>query len=136
MEQFTLDLTQLTLVEEKDRIKGNWYVVSDYIEAEKPFILQFGSDNRDSGGTQWKFWFLIPPNLPGFPVSCELLDEFELKDREWEFKPDGYETFSSNIMGGVYRRIKPTLPQLTIPSGTKAEQIAAVKKLLVELEVK
>ena len=140
MELFKLDLTQLTRVEEKDRVKGNWYVVADNTVLSTPWIVQWHSKDRsmDDLGRQsvkFKFWLQIPPGLPGFPVA-ELPDEFDIKAGEWEFKPYGYGTISLNIVSGVYRRIKPTLPKLTIPSGTRAEQIEAVKKLLAELETK
>ena len=141
MEQFKLDLTQLTPVEEKDRVKGAWYVLCYQIDLTCDCSLRRWHSKKydmNQGGecsTYFVNWFAIPPNLPGFP-KAELPDEFQINDSEWEFKPDGCETFSSSIMGGTYRRTKPALPELTIPSGTKSEQIEAVRKLLAELETK
>lgn len=140
MENFKLDLTQLTPVAEADRIKGNWYVVADYLNDDTPPILQFKERNLDTSGSIWEYWLQIPPNLPGFPKS-ELPDEFELKQGEHEYYSEYRErwmhisamTGTNNI---TFRRTKPTLPELTIPSGTKSEQIEAVRKILEELETK
>ena len=95
--------------------------------------------NQGGGcSTYFVYWFAIPPNLPGFPKS-ELPDVFELKQGEHEYYSEYHErwmhisamTGTNNI---TFRRTKPTLPELTIPSGTKSEQIEAVKKILEELE--
>lgn len=139
MENFKLDLTQLTPVAEADRIKWNWYVVANITDSN-PWIVQWGENDLDIDSLEWNFWFAIPPNLPGFPKS-ELPDEFELKQGEHEYYSEYHErwmhisalTGSNNI---TFRRTKPTLPELTIPSGTKSEQIEAVKKILEELETK
>lgn len=139
MENFKLDLTQLTPVAEADRIKGNWYVVCDHIDHPCSLsIRRWHSQKYDmnqGGGcsTYFVYWFAIPPNLPGFPKS-ELPDKFELKVGEWEY----YNTYTrcwEKSTGAIYRRIKH-LPKLTIPSGTKSEQIEAVRKILEELETK
>lgn len=137
MDNFKLDITQLTPVEEKDRVKGNWYVAVEDLKTSTPWISQWHSIDRCMNALQepsvrFKHWFLIPPNLPGFPVA-ELPDEINLKGDEWEFEyPNG--NFAKIRSGVKARRITPTLPQLTIPSGTRAEQIEAVKKLLNELQ--
>jgi hypothetical protein len=133
MENFKLDLTQLTHVEEKDRIKGNWYVVADYLNDDTPPILQFKERNLDTGSSNWKYWLQIPPNLPGFPKS-ELPDEFELKAGEWDYYNKWTRCWEKS-KGAKYRRNKQ-LPELTIPSGTKEDQIEAVRKILEELETK
>jgi hypothetical protein len=137
MENFKLDLTQLTPVEEADRIKGNWYVVADNLN-ERGTIRQWHSGNYSMeyyyGSTELhKYWFLIPPGLPGFPVA-ELPDVFVLNKGEWEYT-DKSGKFIVVPVNSIFRKIKH-LPELTIPSGTKAEQIEAVKKLLNELETK
>jgi len=138
MNNFKLDLTQLTPVEEKDRVKGNWYVVSDKLEKDTPVMVRFhsGNKNMNMNGEEtasWKFWFLIPPSLPGFPVSCELLDEFELKEGNWEYSNRSGE-FHVVPINSIFRRIKPELPTLTIPSGTRAEQLAKLKEILADFE--
>lgn len=131
--EFKLDKTKLIYVRQQDRVKGNWYVVLEDVKSSSPWIVQWHSNDRsmDSWGTEsvkFNFWFEIPPNLPGFPVA-ELPDAFELDDLEWDVKTTPNST--------IIERIKnPNYPELTIPSGTKAEQIEAVRKLLAELETK
>jgi hypothetical protein len=127
----TLDKKTLTYVREEDRIKGNWYIVLDKIASSTPWIVQWHSFDRsmDSWGTEsvkFNFWFEIPPNLPGFPESG-LPDLIKLPLNEWSY------SYSDTHI--VLHRTK-RMPSLTIPSGTKAEQIEAVKKLLAELETK
>jgi hypothetical protein len=139
MENFKLDLTQLTPVEEKDRIKGNWYLVCDHIDSPCDLsIRRWHSQKYDmnqGGGcsTYFVYWFAIPPNLPGFPKS-ELPDEFELKAGEWDYYNKWTRCWEKS-KGAKYRRNKQ-LPELTIPSGTKEDQIEAVRKILEELETK
>lgn len=135
MNNFKLDLTQLTPVEEKDRIKGNYYVAADDL-SEHGTIRQWLSGNhsihwRGGGGTEWKLWFLIPPGLPGFP-KAELLDEFELKEGNWEYSNRSGE-FHVVPINSIFRRINK-LPTLTIPSGTRAEQLAKLKEYLADFE--
>jgi hypothetical protein len=134
MEHFKLDLTQLTPVEEKDRVKGNWYFVCDDLRGN-PRIEQYGKDSEDFSGCYWRHWLQIPPGLPGFPVA-ELPDEIELKWSEWEVQEFINPDYRKLHMDVKFKRIKPTLPELTIPSGTRAEQIEGVKKLLAKLETK
>lgn len=137
MEKFKLDLTQLTSIAEADRIKGNWYVVADDIR-QYGVIHQWNCENNvihwtGGVGSNWSHWLQIPPNLPGFP-KAELPDMLVLKEEEWEY----YNTWTScweKSKGAKYRRIKH-LPELTIPPGTKSEQIEAVKKILQELKTK
>lgn len=129
MENFKLDLTQLTPVAEKDRVRGNWYVVADLIREEYPRLEQYHESNKDFSDCPWKHWFAIPSNLPGFQTA-ELPDEFELKAGEW-LDASGFTVPYSQ----KFKR-KPPLPELTIPSGTLEEQIDATKKILAELETK
>lgn len=135
MENFKLDLSKLTPVAEKDRIKGNWYVVADNLNQYGGISQWHSGRNRISpsdgdgdAGIEYDFWFAIPPNLPGFP-KAELPDEMEFMDIEWHVNP------TSNSM--IMKRIKnPNYPEFTIPSGTRLEQIEAVRKYLAELETK
>ena len=131
MEQFKLDLTQLEYVREENRIKGNWYVAVDNMETHTPWIVQWHSNDRSMnawGGqsVKFNFWFEIPPNLPGFPES-HLPDLIKLPLNEWS-----YSYSDSHIVLHKTKRMQP----ITIPSGTKAEQIEAVRKILAELETK
>ena len=129
MENFKLDLSKLTPVAEADRIKGNWSVVADSMSGNTMIrIAQFDYSRYCLYGTIWHFWFAIPPGLPGFP-SGELPDEFELKAGEWECT-NFYGNFVKISVNSTFRRIKPTLPELTIPSGTREAQIEFLRKEL------
>jgi len=135
MDNFKLDLTQLTPVEEKYRIKGNYYVACDKFGIDIPIILRFHSDSHNMNAhgeksASWKNWFLIPPGLPGFPVA-ELPDEIEINAGDWEKQfPSGWRPLQESHK---LRRINK-LPTLTIPSGTRAEQLAKLKELLAAFE--
>jgi len=138
MDNFKLDLTQLTPVAEADRIKWNWYVVADNLDQYGGISQWHSGRNRISPndgdeGIKYDFWFAIPPGLPGFP-KAELPDEFEITPDEWEYS-DNLGNYHTVKIGSKFRRIKPN-PKITIPSGTVQEQIEAVKKLLAELETK
>lgn len=131
MDNFKLDLTKLTPVEEKDRVKGNWYFVSDDMTLDIVYCTRFHSGKNQmltSGiiGASWVNWFLIPPSLPGFPKS-DLPELIKLPLNEWSY------SYSDTHI--VLHRTK-RMPSLTIPSGTRAEQIEAVRKLLNELQTK
>lgn len=134
MDNFKLDLTKLTPVEEKDRVKGNWYVVADDF-SEHGTIRQWLSGNhsmhwRGGNGSEWALWFAIPPGLPGFPVA-ELPDEIEINAGEWEKQfPSGWRPLQESHK---LRKIN-RMPSLTIPSGTRAEQFAKLKELLADFE--
>ena len=128
MDNFKLDLTQLTPVEEKDRVKGNYYVAADDF-SEHGTIRQWLSGNhsmhwRGGNGSEWALWFAIPPGLPGFPVA-ELPDEIKLPLNEWSY------SYSNTHI--VLHRTK-RMPSLTIPSGTRAEQLAKLKEILTDFE--
>lgn len=128
METFKLDLSKLTPVPEADRVKGNWYVVANRMDSF-PIILQCGDYNNQSlaSGIHWKFWFAIPPGLPGFPV-VELPDEIEFDLRTWDIETPRLLTIK------LSRKVKTKLPEISIPSGTKSEQVAELRKILEELE--
>lgn len=146
MDNFKLDLTQLTPVAEADRIRGNWYVVADNLNQYGGISQWHSGRNRISPndgdeGIKYDFWFAIPPGLPGFPKS-DLPDEFELVQNKHEYYSHYHEKWMhiSALTGEneilFRRKPKPTLPELTIPSGTLEEQIEATKKILAELETK
>lgn len=137
--EIIIDKKTLTYVREENRVQGNWYIVLDkIITLSTPLIVQWHSNDRsmDAWGGQsvkFNFWFEIPPNLPGFP-KAELPDEIDLEYGGWEYYNIMTRSWEKSIRA-KYRRIK-SLPQLTIPSGTRSEQIEAVKKILAELETK
>ena len=130
--EIIIDKKTLTYVREENRVQGNWYIVLDkIITLSTPLIVQWHSNDRSMnawGGqsVKFNFWFEIPPNLPGFP-KAELPDLIKLPLNEWS-----YSYSDSHIVLHKTKRMQP----ITIPSGTKAEQIEAVRKILAELETK
>ena len=136
METFNLDLSKLTPVAEDDRVKGNWYVVADNIgNYGTVSIRRWHSNNDDmcqigTPSIHWKLWFAIPSGLPGFPKD-ELPDEFELNKGEWLDASGIVLTYNQ-----TFKRKLVTLPTISIPSGTKSEQLAELRKILEKLENK
>jgi hypothetical protein len=126
MEKFKLDLTKLTPVDEKDRVKGNWYVVCDDMIQDVTYYTRWHS--RDSQmlisgaiGASWSHWFAIPPNLPGFPVQ-ELPDKIELPLSEWSY------SYNQNV---ILLHRKKYVETLVLPAGTIDER---KKRLQEELD--
>jgi hypothetical protein len=123
--------SELKQVPVAQRVPGKLYWVSDILEGEfdDTAFRIFKSGNESTTGTNWRYWFELPESL--LPVR-ELPDEFELKEGEWEWFRDVFNEWK-RANGLKYRRIK-TIPSLTIPSGTKSEQIAELEKILAELK--
>ena len=127
--EIKLDKKTLTFVRQQDRITGNWYIVLEDVKSSSPWIVQWHSGDRsmDAWGTEsvkFNFWFEIPPNLPGFPQS-DLPDLIKLPLNEWS-----YSYSDTHIVLHRTKRMQP----ITIPSGTKAEQIEELEKILAELK--
>jgi hypothetical protein len=127
MENFKLDLSKLTLVAEKDRVKGNWYVVADEMD-RYGIICQWHScdvalshHNPEIEGDTWNYWFAIPPNLPGFPVQ-ELPDIIKLPLSEWAY---------SYNQDAILLHRKKYVETLVLPAGTIEER---KKRLQEELD--
>jgi hypothetical protein len=124
--------SELKQVPVEQRVPGKLYWVSDILEGEfdDTAFRIFKSGNESTTGTNWRYWFALPESM--LPVR-ELPDEFELKRGEWEYigRRGWNEILDFNV---VMTRIKTTLPSLTIPSGSKSEQIAEIEKILAELK--
>ena len=126
MENFKLDLSKLTPVAEKDRVQGNWYVVANKLSLLGVISQWHCSNSRidpaDGGmGLAYKYWFAIPPNLPGFPVATTP-DIITLPLSEWAY------SYNSDVI--VLHR-KKYVSTLVIPAGTVDERR---KRLQEELE--
>ena len=131
MENFKLDLSKLTPVDEKDRVKGNWYVVADSSNGSKiGAIIQYHSSSRgmDLNGEQswsdWKHWFASPPNLPGFP-DATLPDQIRLPLSEWAY------SYNQDVI--VLHR-KKYVPTLVIPACTIEERKRRLQEELDKLD--
>jgi len=116
--------SELQQVPVEQRVQGRVYGVSDDLEGELFLVKIYHSDSNDIDECHWKYWFAIPESM--LPVREVMPDEFELKHVEWEL---------INLHNGTrYRKRKPILMPLTIPSGSKSEQIAELEKILAELK--
>ena len=125
MENFKLDLSKLTPVAEKDRVKGNWYVVADRME-QVGYIRQWQEWDRcihidGRAGCSWNHWFAIPPNLPGFP-DATLPDQIRLPLSEWAY------SYNQDVIVLHRRKYVPTM---VFPACTIAER---KKRLQEELD--
>lgn len=123
MENYKLDLRKLTPVAEKDRVKGNWYVVVDDV-MHRGRIFQWSHEDVSTTGTCWKHWFLIPPNLPGFP-DATLPDQIRLPLSEWAY------SYNQDVI--VLHR-KKYIPTMVFPACTVEERKKRLQEELDKLD--
>jgi len=121
--------SELQIVPVEQRVPGRVYVVADTLDGELLHV-DIHKNKNEGCWTYWKYWFALPESM--LPVR-ELPDEFQLKEGEWEYT-DRFGKYNTLPMDSRFRRTKSNLPQLTIPSGTKSEQIAELEKILAELK--
>jgi hypothetical protein len=122
--------SELQIVPVEQRVPGRVYGVADTLDGGLLHV-DIHKNKNEGYWANWKYWFALPE--PMLPVREVMPDEFELKQGEWDVKTiDG--NFSPLYCDFEFRRIKPTLPQLTIPSGSKSEQISELEKILAELK--
>jgi len=123
--------SELQQVPVEQRVPGRVYGVADRLEGYLDQIVWHKEGNNDNDDIHWSLWFALPESM--LPVR-EVPDEFELKHSEWEIYDNDTMMWSTLMSHRTIRRIKPNLPELTIPSGTKSEQIAELEKILAELK--
>ena len=114
--------SELQIVPVEQRVPGRVYGVSDSLDEKLLRVAIFKSDNKSMVLNTWKYWFAIPESM--LPVQ-ELPDQIKLDLNEWSY------SYSNSV---ILLHRKKTLPELTIPSGTKSEQIAELEKILAELK--
>jgi hypothetical protein len=128
-------LSELKQVPEADRVKGRVYGVSDLINEGLEYVAIFKTGNNSIIDYTWNYWFELPEDL--LPVRevlvKELPDEFELNAWEWEYL-DKSGNYTHIPMTTKFRRIKPLLPELTIPAGTKGEQLEYLRGVIATFE--
>jgi hypothetical protein len=79
--------------------------------------------NKNEGyWAHWIFWFNLPESM--LPVR-ELPDQIKLDLNDWSY------SYSNSVILLHRKKIRP---ELTIPSGSKSEQIAELEKILAELK--
>jgi hypothetical protein len=76
----------------------------------------------DTADASWTYWFALPESM--FPIQ-ELPDQIKLDLNEWSY------SYSNSVILLHRKKIRP---ELTIPSGTKSEQIEMLEKKLAELK--
>jgi hypothetical protein len=133
--------SELQQVPVEQRVPGRIYGVSDDLLGTLHFMVLFGWESQDSMGTKWKYWFALPESM--LPVR-EAMPEI---GKEYEFDTHSYKGYRGTLIGFEFGlkggfatakadNIRPiqTMPSLTIPQGTKQEQIKALESLLEELK--
>jgi hypothetical protein len=134
--------SSLKQVPEAERVKGRVYGVGDTLDGKLEVLAIFGYVNRSIFGVHWNFWFELPESM--LPVrEVEVMPEV---GREYEFcgiDSDVWHRRTLNGFGvdntiGYFHHIRPisTNPaqSLTIPSGTKAEQLEFLRGVIATFE--
>jgi hypothetical protein len=114
--------SELTQVPVEQRVPGRVYGVADYLDGELMAVSIFKNDSYDIDGLIWKYWFALPESM--LPVR-ELPDQIKLDLNDWSY------SYSDSV---ILLHRKKKRPELTIPSGTKSEQIEMLEKKLAELK--
>jgi hypothetical protein len=114
--------SELQIVPVEQRVPGRVYGVSDSLDEKLLRVAIFKSDNKSMVLNTWKYWFAIPESM--LPVQ-ELPDQIKLDLNEWSY------SYSNSVILLHRKKIRP---ELTIPSGSKSEQIAELEKILAELK--
>jgi hypothetical protein len=131
--------SSLKQVPEADRVKGRVYGVADDLNGELESISIFESGHTSIHGTHFDFWFELPESM--LPVrKVEVMPEV---GKDYEFSDDGVNWYKRKLRGfcaggGEWRNIRPisTNPSqsLTIPAGTKAEQLEFLRGVIATFE--
>jgi hypothetical protein len=130
--------SSLKQVPENERIKGRVYGTSDTLEGELTGVDIFNGGNMCATGTLWQFWFELPESM--LPTrEVEVMPE-ALKD--YEFSDDGVHWYKQTLTGfasnGNWKHIRPIqfnpAQTLSIPAGTKAEQLEYLRGVIATLE--
>jgi hypothetical protein len=129
--------SELQIVPVEQLVPGRLYVVSDYLDGQLKRVEVFKEQSYDIGGTSWKYWFKIPESmLPNKEVIVmpKVGKEYEFSDNGVNWCTGTLRRFCTNRTNWQYIRPIQTLPSLTIPHGTKQEQIKVLESLLNELK--
>lgn len=126
--------SELKQVPVEQRVPGRIYAVSDSLEGklDHTAFRVFKLGNESTTGVAWAYWFGIPKSMLPVREVQVMPDEFEVTPDEWEYT-DNLGNYHTVKIGSKFRRIKPN-PNITIPSGSKSEQIEQLEKILAELK--
>lgn len=122
-----------------ERVPGKLYWVSDSLQGEldETTFRIFRSGNESTTRWNWNYWFELPESM--LPVrEVQVMPEV---GKEYEFSDDGnywfkekLQAFGANAADWTYIRPIQPAPSITIPSGSKSEQIEQLEKILAELK--
>jgi hypothetical protein len=131
--------SSLKQVPENERVKGRVYGVSDNLEGElvNLRVSHEGIRDTDNNGLIWDYWFELPESM--LPVrDVEVMPEV---GKEYEFSDDGVKWYKQTLgyfNNDQWEHIRPitTNPAqtLSIPAGTKAEQVEYLRGVIATLE--
>jgi hypothetical protein len=130
--------SSLKQVPENERVKGRVYGVADECRNEINFFAIYNDGDSDVHGREWVFWFELPESM--LPTrEVEVMPE-ALKD--YEFSDDGVHWYKQTLTGfasnGNWKHIRPIqfnpAQSLSIPAGTKAEQLELLRGVIATLE--
>jgi hypothetical protein len=127
--------SELTQVPVEQRVPGQIYGVADSLDNELLRVAIFDNGCMSTYGEHAKYWFALPESmLPVREVMPEIGKEYEFSDDGNTWFKEKLERFSTNH--NHWYKIRPiqTMPSLTIPQGTKQEQIKHLESLLNELK--
>jgi hypothetical protein len=114
--------SELQQVPVEQRIPGRVYGVADRLEGELQTMAFHKEGYYDTADASWNLWFALPESM--IPVR-ELPDQIKLDLNDWSY------SYSNSVILLHRKKIRP---ELTIPSGTKSEQIEMLEKKLAELK--
>jgi hypothetical protein len=117
--------SELQQVPVEQRVQGRIYGVADSLDNELLRVAIFDNGCMSRYGEHLKYWFTLPESMLPVREVSNHPDHIRLDLNEWS-----YSYSDSHIL--LHR--KKTRPELTIPSGTKSEQIKALELLLEELK--
>ncbi len=130
--------SSLKQVPENERVNGRVYGVADRLEGQFKHVTIFSHGNTNMIGVPWLFWFELPEStLPTREV--EVMPEV---GKDYEFSEDGVKWFRWTLNGfnshGYWKHIRPIqfnpAQTLSIPAGTKAEQVEFLRGVIATLE--
>jgi hypothetical protein len=132
--------SSLKQVPENERVKGRVYGVADVIDGQLDNVAIFLSGNCSIRGFHFNFWFELPESM--LPVrEVEVMPEV---GKEYEFSKDGVNWHQckldlfTDVHGYVFKHIRPIQPNpaqtLSIPAGTKAEQLEYLRVIIATME--
>jgi hypothetical protein len=130
--------SSLKQVPEAERVKGRVYGVADDMEGILTMTSIFSQINKSATDTTWRYWF----ELPEFMLPVREVEVMPEVFKDYEFSDDGVHWYKQTLTGfasnGNWKHIRPIslnpAQSLTIPAGTKAEQVEYLRGVIATLE--